>query len=258
MTALVPVDQIERMAVSVARSGLFGVKTPDQAMALMLIAQAEGLHPAIAARDYHVINGRPALRADAMLARFQAAGGKVEWGEYTDTRVVGKFSHPSGGSVEIAWTTKMAQDAGLTRNPTWKSYPRQMLRSRCISEGIRTVFPGVVVGTYTPEEVGDMEPREPVRMRNMGTVDEVAPPAPPAPPEPPEGLIDVDELLESIELASTLEGLELLRADMRRVPKGPDRNRVIAAATRRVDQIRAEQEPPAGDPQITQAEEGTV
>ena len=245
MTALATVDQIERMAVSVARSGLFGVKTPDQAMALMLIAQAEGLHPAIAARDYHVINGRPALRADAMLARFQAAGGKVEWGEYTDTKVVGKFSHPSGGSVEIAWTTKMAQDAGLTRNPTWKSYPRQMLRSRCISEGIRTVFPGVVVGTYTPEEVEDMAPAP-----------RQAPP-PPA-PEPVEIVIDADKLLEQIELASTLEGLEMLRADIRRMPKGDDRNRVIAAATRRVDQIRAEQEPPAGDPQIVQAEEGTV
>jgi hypothetical protein len=247
MTALVPVDQIERMAVSVARSGLFGVKTPDQAMALMLIAQAEGLHPAIAARDYHVINGRPALRADAMLARFQAAGGKVEWGEYTDTKVVGKFSHPSGGSVEIAWTVKMAQDAGLTRNPTWKSYPRQMLRSRCISEGIRTVFPGVVVGTYTPEEVQDMDPAPTVRQ---------APP-PPA-PEPAEIVINAETLLEQIELASTLEGLELLREDIRRMPKGDARNRVIAAATRRVEQIRAEQEPPAGDPQIVQAEEGTV
>jgi hypothetical protein len=245
MTALVTVDQIERMAVSVARSGLFGVKTPDQAMALMLIAQAEGLHPAIAARDYHVINGRPALRADAMLARFQAAGGKVEWGEYTDIKVVGKFSHPSGGSVEIAWTTKMAQDAGLTRNPTWKSYPRQMLRSRCISEGIRTVFPGVVVGTYTPEEVEDMAPAP----RQA--------PLPPA-PEPVEVVIDAEALLEQIELASTLEGLELLRADMRRVPKGPDRDRIISAAKRRADQIRAEQEPPAGDPQIAQAEEGTV
>jgi hypothetical protein len=246
MTALATVDQIERMAVSVARSGLFGVKTPDQAMALMLIAQAEGLHPAIAARDYHVINGRPALRADAMLARFQAAGGKVEWGEYTDTKVVGKFSHPSGGSVEIAWTTKMAQDAGLTRNPTWKSYPRQMLRSRCISEGIRTVFPGVVVGTYTPEEVQDMDPAPVVRQ---------APP-PPA-PEPVEVVIDAETLLDQIELASTLEGLEMLRDDIRRMPRGNDRDRVIAAAKRRADQIRAEQEP-AGDPQITQAEEGTV
>ncbi len=233
MTALVPVDQIERMAVSVARSGLFGVKTPDQAMALMLIAQAEGLHPAIAARDYHVINGRPALRADAMLARFQAAGGKVEWGEYTDIKVVGKFSHPSGGSVEIAWTVKMAQDAGLTRNPTWKSYPRQMLRSRCISEGIRTVFPGVVVGTYTPEEVQDMDPAPAVRQ---------APP-PPA-PEPVEVVVNVEDLLERIELASTIEGLELLRSDIRRLPKdSEDRKRVIQAATRRTEKISAEQAP---------------
>ena len=30
-TALVPVDQVERMALAVAKSGLFGVKTPDQA-----------------------------------------------------------------------------------------------------------------------------------------------------------------------------------------------------------------------------------
>jgi hypothetical protein len=71
-------------------------------------------------------------------------------------------------------------------------------------------------------------------------------------------VIDADKLLEQIELSSTLEGLEMLRADIRRMPKGDDRNRVIAAATRRVDQIRAEQEPPAGDPQIIQAEEGTV
>ena len=31
-----------------------------------------------------------------------------------------------------------------------------MLRARVISEGIRTVYPGVVVGVYTPEEVSDM------------------------------------------------------------------------------------------------------
>ena len=229
-TALVPVDQIERMALAVAKSGLFGVKTPDQAMALMLVAQAEGMHPAIAARDYHVINGRPTLRADAMLARFQQAGGKVEWGDYTDQRVVGTFSHPQGGSVRIEWTTKMAQDAGLTRNPTWKSYPRQMLRARCISEGIRTIYPGVAIGTYTPEEAEDMAPRP---ARDMGAVEEVAPP--PA--------VDVEALLREIEGAVTLEFLETLRPEMRRVPKGPDRDRVVAAVQRRAEEIRAEQAP---------------
>lgn len=157
MSNIVPTNEIQTMAVAVAKSGLFGVKTPEQAMALMLVAQAEGMHPAIAARDYHVINGRPSLRADAMLARFQAAGGKVDWKKYTDDDCVGVFSHPQGGSVEIEWTIAMAQKAGLTNNPTWKKFSRAMLRARCISEGIRTVFPGVVSGFYTPEEVQDFD-----------------------------------------------------------------------------------------------------
>jgi hypothetical protein len=32
-----------------------------------------------------------------------------------------------------------------------------MLRSRCISEGIRSVFPGSVTGFYSPEEVADFD-----------------------------------------------------------------------------------------------------
>lgn len=158
MSNLVPVQDIERMAVAVAKSGLFGIKTPEQGVALMLIAQAEGLHPAIAARDYHIIQGRPALKADAMLARFQAAGGKVNWDVLSDTEVTGTFSHPSGGSATITWTMEMAKKAKLTGKDNWATYPRAMLRSRVTSEGIRTVFPGCVVGTYTDEETEDFAP----------------------------------------------------------------------------------------------------
>ena len=78
---LVPYQDMERMAAVIAQSGLFGVKNQTQALALMLLAQAEGMHPATAARDYHVIQGKPSLKADTMLARFQAAGGKVDWSE---------------------------------------------------------------------------------------------------------------------------------------------------------------------------------
>jgi hypothetical protein len=157
--ALIPVQDVQTMAIAVAKSGLFGMKTPEQALALMLVAQSEGLHPARAAMEYHVIQGRPALKADAMLARFQNAGGKVQWKSYTDADVTGVFSHPSGGEVSIQWTFEMATKAGLTKNPTWKQYPRAMLRARCISEGIRTVYPGVSVGIYTPEEVQDFTPQ---------------------------------------------------------------------------------------------------
>jgi hypothetical protein len=214
------------MAVAVAKSGLFGVKTPDQAMALMLIAQAEGLHPAIAATHYHVINGRPTLKADAMMARFQTAGGSVRWGEYTDKRVVGTFSHPQGGSVEIEWTLDMAMAAGLTKNPTWKSYPRQMLRARCISEGIRTVYPGVTVGTYTPEEAEDMGAAS-AAPRDMGPVVEVA---------------DFGSIMRQIDAAQTIDALNDLRPAIRTLDRDA-RTEAMDAAQVRAGQIRAAQAP---------------
>ena len=89
------------MAEVAAGSKMFGFKNPQEAMAIMLLCQAEDLHPAIAMRDYHVIQGRPALKADAMLARFQQAGGAVNWKVYEDEQVTGVFSHPAGGSLEV-------------------------------------------------------------------------------------------------------------------------------------------------------------
>lgn len=154
----VSVEQVERMALNIAKSGLFGMKTIEQAAALMLIAQAEGRHPASAAQDYHIIQGRPALKADAMLARFLSAGGKVEWHKYEPTIVDATFSHPQGGTIRLAWSIEDARRIGLAGKDNWKNYPRAMLRARVISEAIRTVYPGVAVGMYTPEEVQDFEP----------------------------------------------------------------------------------------------------
>ena len=169
MSNIVPYADIEKMATAVAASKLFGVKNPQEAIALMLVAQAEGMHPATAARDYHVIQGRPALKADAMLARFQAAGGKVEWKDYTDEKVTGVFSHPQGGQLELTWTMQQAKSIGIANKDNWRNYPRAMLRARCISEGIRSVYPGCVVGTYTPDEVEDFKPV----VKDMGPADVV-------------------------------------------------------------------------------------
>ena len=153
----ISIEVIERMATIGNKSGLFGVKTAEQAAALMLIAQAEGTSPALALRDYHVISGRPTLKADAILARFQQAGGKVKWLKLTEQEAVAVFSHPAGGDVEISWTMEMAKKAQLLGNQTWQKYSRAMLRSRCISEGVRTVYPGVVCGVYTPEEIESID-----------------------------------------------------------------------------------------------------
>lgn len=146
-----------RMAEYIAMSNMFGCTTKEQAFSIMVLADAEGLHPGAAFRDYHVIKGKPTLKADAMLARFQQSGGKVEWLELTDQKVTGKFSHPQGGEVTISWSIEDAKKADLTGKDNWKKFPRAMLRSRVASEGIRTVFPVVNSGLYTPEEVADFD-----------------------------------------------------------------------------------------------------
>ena len=112
---------VERMGDVLARSRMFGFKNTEEAVALMLMAQAEGNHPAKAAQEYHVIQGRPALKADAMLARFQAAGGVVEWEEMADEGVSAYFSHPTAcpKPVKVDWTMERAKQARLTGKDNW-------------------------------------------------------------------------------------------------------------------------------------------
>jgi len=159
---VVPYGDIERMAMAVAKSGLFGVKDANQALSLMLIAQAEGRHPALAARDYDIIQNRPSKKSEAMLRDFLESQGKVEWHALDDTQADATFSHPSGGTVRIKWDMKRAVSAGLGGKDMWKKYPRQMLRARTVSEGIRTVCPMATSGMYVPEEVQDI-----VREKNI-------------------------------------------------------------------------------------------
>ena len=173
MSNIVPFQDMQQMAEVAAGSRMFGFKNPQEALAIMLLCQGENMHPAVAMRDYHVIQGRPALKADAMLARFQQAGGTVQWKEYTDEKVTGLFSHPQGGSLELSWTLRQAKEIGIASKDNWKNYPRAMLRARVISEGIRSVFPGCVVGVYTPEEVQDFQPAAEPQVKHMGNVERV-------------------------------------------------------------------------------------
>lgn len=182
MTALVTqsVSDLDRMARAIAGSNLFGIKNHDQALALMLVAQAEGRHPATAAQDYSIISGRPSKKADAMLRDFLASGGKVEWHTLSDEKADATFSHPAGGSARIDWTLERARKAGLANNAMYSKYPRQMLRSRTVSEGVRTVCPGATSGMYVPEEVQDIvqETATPV-----SAVEREATPQPPVLPQ---------------------------------------------------------------------------
>lgn len=177
--ALHSFEDMDRMSHVLADSGLFGVKNRVQALALMLVAQAEGEHPMSVAGDYDIIQGKGTRKTHSVLARFQAMGGKVEWHELSHTRAEATFSHPKGGSLRLDWTIEQAKQAKLTGKDNWQGYARAMLRARLIAEGVRAVFPAAIGGWQVPEEAMgpqlDALPAE----KNMGAA-EVVQPQPPA------------------------------------------------------------------------------
>ena len=149
MSNIITVQDMQVMAEALVKSGFYGFKTKEQLFAVMLVAQAENKHPATVVQEFDVIQGRPALKSQALLARFQQAGGKVEW------------------------TIDMAKQAGLYRDGSgWSKYPEDMLRARCISRAVRAVFPGCILGHYAVEEVMDFDVK-PSKVVDMGAVEEV-------------------------------------------------------------------------------------
>lgn len=169
--APIPFEQQERMAETFAASGLFGVKTKQQALALILIGEAEGMPPALAVQEFDIIEGKPARKAERIQARFQLCGGKITWLAYENDCVEAKFEHPQGSTVVVKWTLEDAKrvqfykrdrdgNGGkwytLLEKHNWKSFPRAMLRSRVIAEGARACYPAYAVVTLCVDEAIDM------------------------------------------------------------------------------------------------------
>lgn len=194
-----PVKDMELMAQKIARSRLFGMD-PDQAFTLMLLAESEGLHPMQAMKRFDIVQGRPAMKAAAILAEFQARGGTVKWKERSTKVWSAVFKHPihAPEGELFSYTMEDAQRAGLAHKENWKKDPSSMLRARLISNAVRTVMPGIVTGIYTPEEVQDMEPVRAVASLATEPSDE---------PEPePFHPVETQEYTDSTHLAITEPG----------------------------------------------------
>jgi len=149
--------EMERMALAIAKSGLFGMKSPEQALALGLLAVSENKPFASICAEYDVIQNRPALKSQACLARFQQAGGTIQWITRTDKECTIEGKHPAGGTLKVTWTWERATAAGLTGKSNWKQYPTAMLSSRCVAELVRAIYPACLNGVYLAEEVQDFD-----------------------------------------------------------------------------------------------------
>jgi hypothetical protein len=200
-------EQMGVMAKAVADSKMFGVENQAQAMALMLLCQAEGLHPIMALRRYHIIEGRPAFRADALQGEFEKEGA-ILWHQRDEKmcaatffrhhvahldaqaipRAKERFKRLCKGedasdlaqvdevtiirTIEDAVAKRVAMRWDKTGNKwvmkhNWLQSPRQMLHARCLTEGVRAVNPGLIAGVYIEDEILDIPAEQRTEVEGM-------------------------------------------------------------------------------------------
>lgn len=148
------------------QSQIMNISTPGDGAVLALTCMCEGITPLEFAKTYHIIKGRPSMKADAMSARFRMSGGKVRWINLGDDGKEAKaeFSF-DGQTLEIAYTIEDAKkvmgkdDKGKDRidqpDSNWSKDRGAMLRARLITKAIRIIAPELIAGVYTPEELED-------------------------------------------------------------------------------------------------------
>jgi len=146
------------LAQALAGSGYFkDTRDAAQAVVKVLYGQELGIPPVSAMMGIHIIEGKPAPSAN-LLATIVKKSGVYNYRvrEHSDTAAEVEFFEHGESIGKNRFTMQDAQRAGLAGKAVWKSYPRQMLFARCMSEGVRTFCPDLFGGApvYTPEELG--------------------------------------------------------------------------------------------------------
>ena len=121
-----------------------------------------GLAPLQALQNIAVINGKPSVYGDSLLAMVRADDrcmGVEETQEGGVATCIVKRRLPDGSIEEVkrTFSMKQAQQAGLSNRPTWKAYPDRMLQHRARGNALRDAFPDVLRGIITSEEAQDIE-----------------------------------------------------------------------------------------------------
>lgn len=105
-------------------------------------------------RFIHVIDGKPSLATEAIVAMIHRAGHKVDLIELTTERCVVYGQRSDTGSEQQAvYTMEDAKLAGLNNKNNWKKHPKAMLWARAISGLSKRLFPDVTLGAYVEDEI---------------------------------------------------------------------------------------------------------
>jgi len=223
-----------------------------------------GLQPLQAMQNIAVINGRPAIWGDAMLAIVRGSGLLERIDEDpTDagcTCIVKRKGEPE---VTRTFTLEDAKRAGLAgKQGPWQQHPKRMMQMRARAFALRDVFPDVLRGVHIAEIAQD-EPAE----RDMGAAEDVTPQksAPKSradkaraaladkraeqQPVPAVALPALADVLAAIERATDSDSMAHAKQLGAQMSDGPEKDQAVDAYKRRVAALKAAAERPQVDPE---------
>lgn len=151
----------EPMAVGeiFAKSGMFpDVRSQAQAVVKILAGKELGLTPFEAMASIYVVNGRLALTSKAMSGLIKRSK-KYDYSikKLDETECVIDITNSDGVIGTSTFTFKDAAKAGLVNKDNWKSYPKNMLFARALSNACRFYCPDIISGYITLEEADDID-----------------------------------------------------------------------------------------------------
>lgn len=172
VAGLIPktIEEAYRLAVAIAKSGLApnSMSTPEKCLVAIMAGAEVGLAPFQAVQGFAVINGRPVLWGDAMLAVVRSKGFFVEeWadGEGEERIAFCRVIRPDNKQEIVReFTVEQAKRAGLWQkrgnqgqDTPWVTYPERMLQMRARAFALRDAAADALKGFAMREEVVDIE-----------------------------------------------------------------------------------------------------
>lgn len=167
VAALVPqtLDEAFRVATAIAQSGLApkGLDKPEQVMVAIMAGAELGLAPFQALQSFAIVNNRPTLWGDGLMAVARAQGIKArEWleGEGDMTVAHCEVTRPDTGEIIArSFSVSDAKKASLWgKQGPWQSYPKRMLQMRARAWALRDGCADMLRGFQVREEVEDFQP----------------------------------------------------------------------------------------------------
>lgn len=164
VAALVPqtLEEAFRLSGALAASGLAprGIDKPEQIMVAIMAGAELGLAPFQAVQSFAVVNGRPTLWGDGLVAVVRARGVRIkEWTEGEGDRRVAycTVTRPdTGEEITRSFSVDDAKKAGLWgKQGPWQQYPQRMLPMRARAWALRDGCADMLRGIQIREEVED-------------------------------------------------------------------------------------------------------